>query len=297
MSSAPAILCVNIDVDALRLYRGIHGLPQREESAEVYTAGVARFLAMLGRLGIPGTIFSVASDLLPDARCVLQDAVSMGHEVASHSLTHPYDLFKLKDPSVELELSKQRLQDAVGARVQGFRSPGYNLSHRLLQEIAAHYRYDSSNLPSLPYFFARAAVIAAMRMTGRHSASSVGSFRQFARGWQPFLWRVGLVRLPEFPMSAVLGIPVIGTTLATDGIHIGKALSVLQKRRFINIEFHAIDFMEHADGLEPELDVEPALRVPLKTRLERFEQALGALNKHARATTLADAAGALFKGD
>ena len=62
MTSPTRLLCVNIDVDALRLYRGIHGLPERPEQAEVYEAGVSRFLDLLDGLGIPGTIFSVSAD-------------------------------------------------------------------------------------------------------------------------------------------------------------------------------------------------------------------------------------------
>ena len=295
MSREPSILCVNIDVDSLRLYRAIHGLPQRPEGDEVYKAGVVRFMSLLDSMGIPGTIFSIAADLLPSVKRILQDAVSGGHEIASHSLSHPYDLFSLKDPSVELEYSKQRLQDATGFNICGFRSPGYNLSQRLLEEIALNYEYDSSILPSLPYFMARAAVIGAMKVMKKNSSSSVGHFSQFARGWRPFKWKYGDEGLPEMPMSAVFGVPVIGTTLATNNFAMRQSLSTLRRRRFINIEFHAIDFMDASDGLEEGLTVEPAVRVPLDVRLKRFEDTLGYLNKNAKPMTLADAAESYFK--
>lgn len=294
MSRAPSILCVNIDVDSLRLYRGIHGLPDRTEGDEVYQAGVIRFMDLLDSMGIPGTIFSIAADLLPTVKRILRDAVSRGHEVASHSLSHPYDLFTLEDPSVELEYSRQRLQDAVGTEITGFRSPGYNLSKRLLAGIAAHYKYDSSILPSLPYFMARAAVIGSMKVMGRHSSSSVGHFSQFARSWKPFSWKTGDATLPEMPLSAVFGVPVIGTTLATNNIALRRVLPMLKRRRFINIEFHAIDFMTGSDGLEHGLEVEPSVRVPLDVRLKRFENALKDLHENAKAVTLTHAADILF---
>ena len=294
MSRDPAILCVNIDVDSLRLYRAIHSLPERAEGSEVYKAGVVRFMDLLDSLKIPGTIFSIAADLLPDAKRILQDAVSRGHEVASHSLSHPYDLFKLEDPSVELEYSRQKLQDATGSDILGFRSPGYNLSPDLLANIVLHYKYDSSVLPSLPYFFARAAVIGSMKIRGRQSSSSVGHFSNFARQWRPFSWQTGDTKLPELPMSAVFGVPVIGTTLATNSLVLRRVLPILKRRKFINIEFHAIDFMDESDGLEKGLAVEPSVRVPLNVRLKRFEAALKTLQKHAKAITLAQAADQVF---
>ena len=216
--------------------------------------------------------------------------------MASHSLSHPYDLFKLKEPGVELQYSRQQLEDATGTQVKGFRSPGYNVSPRLLAEIARHYRYDSSILPSPPYFLARAAVIGTMRLTGRRSASFVGRFSQFAKGWRPFAWKVEDGLLPELPMSAVFGFPVIGTTLATGGFAANKALKILKKREFINLEFHAIDFMDTADGLEEELTVEPALRIPLALRLERFSKALEFLKTNRNTVTLARAVETLNLG-
>jgi hypothetical protein len=139
---------------------------------------------------------------------------------------------------------------------------------------------------------ARAMVIGAMRLTGRHSSSFVGRASQFFKGWRPFQWK-GL-ELPELPMSAVFGFPVIGTTLATGGFAVKQALKTLKGREFVNIEFHAIDFMDHKDGLEPELDVEPAVRVPLKTRMERFTQALELLKRGHESMTLAQAAKLTF---
>ncbi len=276
------LLCVGVDLDDLRYYRAIHGLPLGADTPLVFEAAVPRFLDLCDHTGVRATLFAIGEDLRwGEAREALRGAVGRGHEVASHSHAHAYDLSRRAPDEIERDLRSARtaLEDATGTAVVGFRAPGYNLSGRLLRAVAnTGHRYDASLLPSPPYYAARAAVIAAMRLRGRRSASIVGRGRDFLRPREPFSWPD--TGLHEFPITACgpLRLPLIGTALARGGVLAGHLVRCASRLPFVQVEFHALDFLDAArDGIEPALLVEPALRVPLADRLSRFEAALRAL--------------------
>ena len=293
MSAPDRTLCVGIDLDDLRYYRGIHALPPRDEGPLVFTAAVPRFLEVCRRAGVPATLFVIGEDCRwPEAGEALRAAVAAGHEVASHSLTHPYDLSRRSRDAIESELAgaREAIEAAAGAPVAGFRAPGYNLTPALLAAInRTGHRYDSSILPSPGYWAARAAVIATMHVRGRRSTSIVGRARDFMRGRAPFTWGGEAAGLREVPMTACgpLRAPLIGTFLA--GGRLARHLVACAARLpLVNVEFHAIDFLgDQADDVEPGLRVEPVLRVPLAERLAAFESALTVLAEGRRVATLA----------
>jgi len=291
---APSTLCVGIDLDDLRCYRGIHALPPGPDTPLVFDAAVPRFLDLCDRVRVRATLFAIAEDLKwPAAGAAMRAAATAGHEVASHSLAHRYDLSLLPPGAIEADVASARtaLSDAAGREVVGFRGPGYNLSGDLLRVLArTGHRYDSSVLASPPYWMARAAIIASIRLRGRRSASIVGRGRDFFRGRAPFRWGPGDGGLPEFPITACgpIRIPLIGTTLCRPGLA-ARLVRGAAGRPFVNVEFHAIDFLGIAeDGIEPALAVEPALKVPLADRLASFESALRALASGRANSTLAD---------
>lgn len=288
------LIAVGIDLDDLEFYRGIHALPQVPDSPIMYQVALPRFLEICERLSIKATLFAIGRDMAwPEARGVLKEAVGAGHEVGNHSLTHRYDLSRLEYKKIEDELkeARERLQDAIGAKVVGFRSPGYNLTQRLVEAIVnTGHRYDSSLLPSPSYFLARAAIITSLRLRGRRSASIVGRPLDFVRGHRPFIWRK--TGLQEFPITACgpLRLPLIGTFIRPWGLA-RSLIKAAARLDYINLEFHGIDFLDiEMDRLDPALAVEPVLRVPLKERIKAFEEALGCLKKERENILLMDSA-------
>lgn len=270
-------LVVSIDLDDLRLYRAIHGLPAGRDPDVLYTSALPRFLEFCDRMGLRSTIFIVADDLRRKvARGALREAANRGHELASHSYSHPYSLCVADRAHIreEVRLSRMNIENHVGTSVLGFRSPGYNLSSKLLVELLeAGYEYDSSVLPSPPYFLARALAIAWIGLRGRRSASIVGRPRYFVKPSHPFLWKLPQGALMELPMTASgpLSIPLIGTTLAAWDWTRRYFTVWCSRKPFVQVEFHGIDFLDvETDGLDPCFLKEPALRVPLGLRIDRF---------------------------
>ncbi len=290
----PPTLCVGIDLDDLRYYRGIHALPPAEETPVVFEVAVPRFLALCGRLGLRATLFVITADLQwRVAREVLAQAAREGHEIASHSRSHFYDLSRRDPRRIEAEVggSRKDLEDALGVPVVGFRGPGYNLSKTLLSVLhETGFQYDASILPSPAYWAARAAIIGGMRVGGRRSSSIPGRMRDFWRRRRPFVWGQPAPGLKEFPITACgpARLPLIGTTLIRQSAMRDHLLWFAQRLPFVHVEFHAIDFLDIGrDGLDRSLVVEPALGVPLEQREISFEYALRTLSTGRQTPVLA----------
>ncbi len=244
-------LAVNVDVDSLDLYHAIHGIDSAAAGDEAWEVGVPRFVELFARRGLKATFFVVAADLeRAGPRRVAAKLVEAGHELASHTWSHPYDLIRRSRAEIESEIAAAEapLEALRRRRVAGFRAPGYNISADVLEVLAERgYAYDSSLLPCPPYYAARAAMIAGMRLTGRKSRSIVGDPRSAFGPRTPHRTTSGLL---ELPMTVLPGarIPLIGTTLAMMGELGATALRpLLSRMRFVNLEFHAIDLMDFAD--------------------------------------------------
>ncbi len=275
-------LAVNVDVDALHLYRDIHGLPRTGASRAAWLIGVPRFLEMFEEFNLRGTFFAVASDLLnPECRSVAEDVVRRGHELASHSHTHPYDLIHRSDSAIAREIieSDALLSEVRGSPVRGFRAPGYNIDDRMRRVLVDRgYHYDSSVLPCPAYYLARAAVISWLALRGRPSQSIVGDPLTSFESRYPQRISSGAGRgLVEFPMSVLpwIRFPIIGTSLALLGAagvrYLGPAL---ERMEFVNLEFHAIDLLDAADVPgSPLIGKQPDLARSVSTKRQAFEEA------------------------
>lgn len=300
----PRRLCVSVDVDALALYRQIHGIqvdhgPSSDGAADpAWTVGVPRFLALFERLGLRATFFVVTRDLAhPAARAVARQALAAGHELASHSHTHPYDLVRRPAAEIETELREADtvLRALTGRPVRGFRAPGYNQTPALRAALVRlGYRYDSSDFPCPPYVLAKAAIIAAKRLRGRHSRSIV------VRPWEALgrttPHRVATANGPlwSLPISVLPGVrfPLIGTSLTLLGpAGVAATAPLVRRLDWLNVEFHAADLLALAeDALPPDLAVQPDLNVPVARKEATFERFLTRAREGREALALGDLA-------
>ncbi|MEM9489680.1 MAG: polysaccharide deacetylase family protein, partial [Myxococcota bacterium] len=140
---------ISIDVDPIPCYYRIHALgpAPSELRAAIMRRCVPRFAEVFARRGVRATFFVVAEDVddavLGDQagpiRALLRDLVAAGHEIASHSYSHPYELARLGRERVAAELGRAHdlLSAACGRPVVGFRAPGYDLSATMLDRLIA----------------------------------------------------------------------------------------------------------------------------------------------------------------
>jgi hypothetical protein len=297
---------VNVDIDGLYLYDRIHGHagvsgnPAGFEPAHhdplVWRKGVPRFLDLFARAGCQATFFVVAQDIAhPEVKAVLADVVAAGHEVGSHSLTHPYDLSRLGADAMahELEEARDRLQQATGQAIVGFRAPGYVLSLALREAIVeAGHLYDSSRFPCPPYQAAKAAIIGLYRALGRPSGSVAEPPGVWFGPRTPYVDRLPSGRaLLELPIGVLAGgLPFFGTSLIAGQLPGWWALQPLVARTdWLNFECHGIDLLDRVDDAVPaRLHRQPDQQVPLARKWPLFVQVLEQLQTTHDVRTLAD---------
>src|SRR5262249_48569840 len=142
----------------------------------------------------------------------LKAAHRTGCEVGNHSQKHLYALSRAPLEEVEREVSQaeEAILIATGERPVGFRAPGYALSATLYQVLERRaYRYDASVFPAVPYYFAKAAVLVAMRATGRSSRAVLDHPSVLQAPRVPYFpdpehpYRRGRGKLLELPMTVI----------------------------------------------------------------------------------------------
>ena len=297
------LVSVSVDLDAVACYHRIHALadgPSDESRFAILRRALPRLAELFARHGISATLFTVGRDLEDDAegRRILAELAKAGHEIASHSYSHPYDLVRLGREKItdEIDRAQAAIADACGKAPVGFRAPGYEISAELIDLLCERgFRYDSSAFPAIPYYLAKAAVMAGLRVAGRKSGSILGSPRVLAAPCVPYRpaagapYRRGNLPILEMPVTVtpLLRLHVIGTMLVISPEWLRRRLvaSALTTKHF-NLELHGIDLADaEPDGYSPALvSHQPDLRVPLARKIAALDATL----------TEARAAGATF---
>ena len=293
MMAQNTIASVSVDLDAIACYWRIHalpGAPPEEGRRLILRRCLPRFAELFARAGVKATFFVVGQDLAddPEGARRLAELAADGHELANHSFTHPYDL--VRHPAAGIASEIDRAHEAIGACAGhgpiGFRAPGYTLSAGVLELLCARaYRYDSSAFPSLPYYAAKAAVMAAMRLGRRPSGSHLGSPSVVTAPLGPYRpargapYRRGALPIVEIPMAVtpVLRLHVIGTSVVTFPEWLRRRMVAAALRRpFFNLELHGIDLADAAaDGVPTALVArQPDLRRPLAAKWAALERTL-----------------------
>jgi len=270
------IWSVSVDLDGLGCYAAIHGLSLRlDERAQraVPEIAVQRFCELFEALGVRATFFVIGRDAgIAPAR--LRAAASAGHEIGSHSFAHDYALSRRTREEIaqDLALAERAIEDACGSRPRGFRAPGYTLSPELLDAVRDRaYAYDSSLLPSPPYYAAKAAALAVYALRGRRSESILGGLRQLFAPRGPHRRR----GVRELPVATLPGLraPVIGTTVLP--------FPWLARRAFagghLNLELHGIDALDATDVPREIAAAQPGLRLRAAEKLRRLRELLKTL--------------------
>lgn len=304
---------VSIDLDGLGCYHAIHGLDAPADPTAIYRVAMPRFLELFEALGVRATFFVITADLAhSEAVDALGAALEAGHEVASHTHHHPYDLRGWNETRIaeEIALASDTIQRHLGLRPVGFRTPGYNVDTRILRILAEQgYRYDSSVFPCPPYYAAKGAVMAAMAAVGRPSGSSMTHPAALLAPLQPyrpsriqFHRRAGddlALPLWEIPVGVVpvARVPVIGTSVGALHPAAARALAATfgAGQPTLQFEMHGIDLMDRDDdAITPALAArQPDVRRSWTAKRDAFAALIETMGRTRPLVTLAEGADAL----
>jgi peptidoglycan-N-acetylglucosamine deacetylase len=290
------IFSVSVDLDGLGCYAAIHGLeaqalPERAHTA-VPVVATSRLCELFSSLQMRATFFAIGKELeVPGAARALRAAAEAGHEIGSHSHGHDYALSR-REPAVingDLARAERVIADATGKVPRGFRAPGYTLSATLLSVVRDRgYAYDSSLLPSPPYYAAKAAAIALYAARGRRSQSILGGAAQLFSRRGPH-WRDGVRELPVATLPAVRA-PVIGTVVVAAGGLAPWLARFAAARGHFNLELHGIDVLDASDATLELARVQPGLRLAAAEKVRRLRTLLEWLAARGESLTLEEAA-------
>lgn len=298
----PHSACVSVDLDALVCYTAIHGLPAPEPGPDpVLLRGLERFLDLFEAEGIRATFFVVGRDLAdPSYTALLRQAVAAGHELGNHTQNHLYDLRTRDLTTIHAEIAgcEKHLVTLTGRPCAGFRTPGYNLSADIARALVQRgYVYDSSVFPCPPYFLAKGAVMAALRLLGRPSRSQMTLPGHLRAPRSPYRMAPGSPfranpdgHLWEIPVAVTrrLRLPIIGTTLPMYGLPTPDPVQTA----LYNLEFHAIDLIDDGDGLPAGVvSRQHDVRTNVDAKRHAFRAAFARLRNTHRFRTLEEAVG------
>lgn len=283
-------LCaISVDLDEVPCYAAIHGIDTHASSAHaIYEKAVPRLQRFFEREKVAATFFAVGQDLThaPNAEA-LRDLQASGHEIASHSYGHHYDLSQRGRAFIEDDIrqSLDAIEKATGKRPTGFRAPGYTMTNEVFDVLRSlGLQYDSSVFPCPSYYIAKSAMIgaiAARAWTGKtkKSRSIIDDPRVLVAPADPYTpgdsyWRASAssrdaisprgkpaTSSREGNQQAMIEVPIgvtrharlpfIGTSVALAG-ETGAQLLAMQMvgRPVVVLELHGIDLADaDKDGL------------------------------------------------
>jgi peptidoglycan/xylan/chitin deacetylase (PgdA/CDA1 family) len=148
LSQPPAV--VHVDLDGGADIFAAHGWPYPHARDPLFLTGLRATLDLLDELELRATLFVIVRALDdPERQALVREAVSRGHRIASHTLSHSWlPHLAPAEQRREIAESKERLEQLFGVAVQGFRAPGFGTSAAIRAMVAeAGYRYDSSLFP------------------------------------------------------------------------------------------------------------------------------------------------------
>ena len=287
-----AVAYVSVDVDPVDVHLNGYGV-RRPPCDKAYELAVPRILDVLDRADVRATFFVIARDaerLAP----LWRDVAARGHEIASHSLTHPLPFAVLGADALRHELreSRERLEAVVGRPVVGFRAPGWDVDADTIEAIAATgYRYDASVMPS-PVYLAGDLL---RRLLARGEAQGTGFLRAARRAFSPRRpHRTGCAHtLWEFPVatSPLVRLPLTHTLwyLAPAAVCRAAYHAIVRRREPLSYQFHAVDLLAVAeDGLDERIGRHPGMRWPLARKRELLEHMLRDIAGRYRVRTFAE---------
>jgi hypothetical protein len=272
---------VSVDVDPVDVHLVGYGYRGLAPDALVYQKAIPRLLGIMERTGVRATFFVVGRDVAANAGAIAAIAAA-GHEIASHSHTHPMAFGRLPDARLLAELADSRdaIEAAGGGRPIGFRAPNFDVDTRVVGALLdAGYRYDASAYPT-PLLLPVRTLLALKSRDPR----AVFTLRAWPFTFEraPFEWRVGARSIREYPTTVTpfLRLPFYHTMrYYLPAWRFEARLGWFARHgEQLSYPLHAVDALGLAeDGVNPALEKHPGMQWGLKRKMDMLEETLEAI--------------------
>lgn len=279
-----AELFVSVDLDDVRHHLSGYGVEADATPRSLaIDRALPRYLELFAALGLRASFFVVAEDAARHAP-ELRAAIAGGHEIASHSFTHPVPFTGVRGEALRRETAAARaaIEQAVGVRVDGFRSPGFGLAPAVLDAVAAAgYSYDASLLPT------PAAIAFAARLYGMNAGPLGATVRYAFAPRRPRRLAGGLWEAPVSTLR-LLRLPMYHTLCLFLGARRFAALArFLRGEAYVHYVMHAIDLLGR-DEVDARLHRHPGGAATLAEKTATADQILRLLAAGRRSLRLSD---------
>jgi len=279
------ICSVTVDMDCLRSNFKGFGLQKNSYSFKEFEIGIENLLAFFSRFNIRATFFFVAQDLeIKTNADLIKYVIAEGHEVASHSYSHPqgFRLLSEREKTYELKKSKEILQNISGRCVIGFRAPGWNISDDTLPILRKlGFKYDSSVFPTSISILLKALHYYAMRKRDFLTRTTLGELYYLLSSSYPYytderrLGKKGDSDFVEFPVQVAgfFRLPFFATFHLSHPSFIKMGYKTIKNRSIINYQMHLSDFVDYTvKGFSHEVPQQAGSYLPVSLKLTLAEK-------------------------
>lgn len=280
---------VSVDVDPVDLHLVGYGHKDLPADDLVYRSALPRLAEVFARCGVRATFFVVGRDA-PAIATMLRGLAAAGHEIASHTLTHPMPFVRVARSQIHKEVgeSKRLLEEASGSEVIGFRAPNWDMSTRAVMPLAkAGYRYDASGFPT-PLQIPARMLLAWKARTPR----TLWRMRPwpFTLRRHPYRWEAEGHTIHEFPISVtpLMRFPIYHTSryMISARAFGGHLDGFVRRGENFYYALHAVDALgQSEDRVNPSLARHPGMEHPLAYKLDLLATSLTAIAERFASTT------------
>jgi len=289
-------VCISVDLDNYQDYQSLVKTELDCEPKSFYADAIPRFLDVFDRCGVKATFFMIGRDAAGARnRRIARQVAERGHEIGNHSFTHPYNFRGLSraQKRAEIDQSQAAIEDVVGERPVGFRTPSCDLDLETLELLAERgYLYDSSIFPT-PLMW---AFMLYGKLFVRRSEYQLGYLRSVFAPPRPYLPRADQLHRPceaasaagprvvEIPVSVTpwLRLPFYSTFSRLLGTRLFDwCLRVPRRESELHMLFHMLEMADfQGTALADAIENTPGIGVPLERRVSFASHAIEALSRH-----------------
>ena len=291
---------VSVDLDNEWAYLKTQGEAAWSSFPTYLGTVVPRMLDEFRASNLDVTFFVVGKDAtMPANADALRQIAAAGHEIANHSFMHEPWLHLYSDANLrdDFARSETAIEDATGARVTGFRGPGFSSSPAVRSLLVERgYRYDASLFPTTLGPVARAYFRLNSKLPPEEKkkrSGLYGSLGDAFRTLRPFEIEPGLVAVPvttmplcRFPVHLSYLLFIAQHSEALARLYWRIAITLCRVRKIgPSLLLHPTDFLDGTDV--PGMSFFPAMKIPAQRKISLVRFSLGLMKQHWAVGTVA----------